>query len=363
MRWTRTLPMVLLGLLASSGAFAMFRAADLVIVPVAASIAGLNGSNWTSDIEIMNVDSVTIDVEIVFLECCGNDNSAWFGNIGNHLGGRTTVGFGHVDANLKEIPPGRTVYIKDIIGTDFALPGTKGALMIFGYQANTLTNNSPGVPSNIVVTSRNYTSGTALSGASYTYGQVIPGLPWYDYLDPGKKSLGLDHLVFHGLREDASYRTAIGLVNISDRTTTLDVQLTLTGQDGTQIGQETLTMAPLSHDQEDQAIINLFGKTLADGIQGATLDVTVPVWISGAQSPAPALIAYVSKTDNVSNDSDYIEQAFTKPLPWDCVFNGNCNATATGLSMALSWPPALGGTQAPSVPNPSHLRPPAPRAR
>jgi len=39
-----------------------------------------------------------------------------------------------------------------------------------------------------------------LSGASYTYGQVIPGLPWYDYLDPGKKSLGLDHLVFHGLR-------------------------------------------------------------------------------------------------------------------------------------------------------------------
>jgi len=50
----RTLPMVLLGLLASSGAFAMFRAADLVIVPVAASIAGLNGSNWTSDIEIMN---------------------------------------------------------------------------------------------------------------------------------------------------------------------------------------------------------------------------------------------------------------------------------------------------------------------
>jgi len=49
-------------------------------------------------------------------------------------------------------------------------------------------------------------------------------------------------------------------VNISDRTTTLDVQLTLTGQDGTQIGQETLTMAPLSHDQEDQAIINLFGR-------------------------------------------------------------------------------------------------------
>jgi hypothetical protein len=341
----------------------MFRAADLVIVPVAASIAGLNGSTWTSDIEIMNVDTVNIDVEIVLLQCCDVDNTAWFADIKNHLGGRSSDGFGHIDANLMNIPPGRAVYITNVIGTDFALSSTKGALLIFAYQANTLSNPPGGVPKNIIVTSRNYTSGTALSGSTYTFGQVIPGLPWYYYLDPGKKSLGLDHLEFHGLREDASFRTSIGFVNISDRLTTLYPQLTLTGQDGTQIGQISLTLPPLSQDQEDDAIVNLFGETLTDAIQGATLDVAVPTWVSGAQSPAPALMAYVTKTDNVSNDSDYIEQAFLKPLPWDCVYNGNCTATPTGLSMMLSRPQAQAPTQAPSVPTSPHLRAPAPLAR
>ena len=363
MRWTRTLPMVLLGLLASSGAFAMFRAADLVIVPVAASIAGLNNTNWSSDVQIMNVDSVNIDVEIVYLECCGNDNSAWFADIKNHLGGRASDGFGHIDAKLENIAPGQAVYIKDIIGTDFVLPSTKGALLVFAYQANTLSSPPGGVPKNIVVTSRNYTYSTDTSGNVVTYGQVVPGLPWYCYLDPGKKSLGLDHVVFSGLEEDASFRTSIGLVNVSDRTTSLDVQLTLSGPDGTQIDQELLTLPPLSHDQEDQAIINLFQQTLADAISGATLDITVPDWITGAASPAPALIAYVSKTDNISNDSDYLEQAFTKPLPWDCIFNGNCTATASGLSTVLSQPAAQGSAPEPKVPSTPHLRPPAPLAR
>ncbi|HVN74870.1 MAG TPA: hypothetical protein VMT19_01035 [Thermoanaerobaculaceae bacterium] len=363
MRWSRALPIMAVGVLASSGAFAMFRAADLVIVPVAASIAGLNGSNWRSDIEITNVDTVNIDVEIVLLECCGSDNTTWFANIANHLGGRSTDGFGHVDTNLADIPPGRTVYINDVIGTDFALSNTKGALLIFAYQANTLSSPPGGVPKNIVVNTRSYTFGTDSTGKVYTYGQQIPGLPWYYYLDPGKKSMGLDHVVFSGLREDASYRTAIGLVNISDRTTSLDVLLTLTGRDGTQIAQETVVMPPLSHDQEDQAIINLFGKSLTDAIQGASLTISVPLYISGAAQPAPALISYISRIDNVSNDPIYVEQAFTKPLPWDCVFNGNCSSMATGMSLAPLQPGAQATPQAPVPPQAPHLRPPSPRAR
>ncbi len=363
MRWCRTLSVAAVALLASSGAFAMFRAADLVIVPVAASIAGLNNSNWRSDIEIMNVDTVNIDVEIVLLECCGGDNSAWFADIKNHLGGRASDGFGHVDTSLADIPPGHAVYLNDVIGTSFGLSGTKGALLIFAYQANTLMSPPGGVPKNIVVSARNYTFGTDSTGKTFTYGQHIPGIPWYFYLDPTKKSKGFDHLVFSGLREDASYRTAIGLVNISDRTTSLDVQLTLTGKDGTQIGVQSLTMSPLAHDQEDQAIINLFGKTLADAIQGATLDVQVPAYISGSASPAPALIAYLSRIDNVSNDPVYIEQSYKVPLPWDCVFNGNCTASAAALAVS---PVRLGASTSapePAAPATPHLRPPTPLGR
>ncbi len=366
MRLCRTLPVVAVALLASSGAFAMFRAADLVIVPVAAATTGLSGSHWKSDLEIMNVDSVNIDVEIVLLECCGTDNSVWFANMANHLGGRASDGFGHVNTALADIPPGRAVYINDVVGSSagFGLAGVKGALLIFAYQANTLSSPPGGVPRNIVVNSRSYDSGTNTSGTAFTFGQEVPGIPWYYYLDPSKKSTGLDHLVFTGLREDASYRTAIGMINLSDRTTSLSVQLTLTGQDGTQIGVQSVTMPPLAHDQEDQAIITLFGKTLADAIQGATLDVQVPVYISGADSPAPALMAYVSRIDNVSNDAIMVEQAYTRPLPWDCVFNGNCTGLASGMSLLPS--PAgvrARAEDAAAAPLPPHVRPPAPRNR
>ena len=365
MRWSRTLAIVAVGVLAASGASAMFRAADLVVVPVAASTTGLSGSNWKSDVEIMNVDTVNIDVEIVLLECCGNNNAVWFADIKNHLGGRSSDGFGHVNASLADIPPGRAVTITDVIGTGFGLSGVKGALLVFAYQANTLSSPPGGVPKNIIVNSRSYDSGTNTSGSAYTFGQAVPGIPWYYYLDPTKKSIGLDHLVFTGLREDAAYRTAIGLVNISDRTTSIDVQLTLTGQDGVQIGQQMLAMAPLAHDQEDQAIVNLFGKTVADAIQGATLDLQVPVYISGADSPAPALMAYVSRIDNVSNDPILIEQAYNRPLPWDCVFNGNC----IGMTSAMDLMPSPAAVRAKAAeaaaapPTPPHLRPPAPRTR
>ena len=91
MKLSRALPIAAAALLVSSGAFAMFRAASLVVVPTAASTAGLNNSNWRTDVEILNVDTVAVDVEIVMLECCDYDNTAWFADIKNHLragGGR-----------------------------------------------------------------------------------------------------------------------------------------------------------------------------------------------------------------------------------------------------------------------------------
>jgi hypothetical protein len=350
MKLSRTLLLVVLGLLIGSSAFAMFRAADLVVVPVGASTPGLNNSNWQTDVDIMNVDTTNIDVEIVLLQCCGTDNSGWFYNIANHLGGRKEDGFGHIDTKLENIPPGNAVHINDIIKSDFGLSSTKGALLVFAYEAGTLMKTTPpgGNPKLIVVNSRNYTLGADTSGNPLTYGQAVPGLPWWDYVDINQKSRGLDHVVFTGLEEDARYRTAIGLVNISDPLTSLAVLLTLNASDGTQLGQQAIQLYPLAHDQYDQAIISLFGKTLADAITGATLTVSMDYYVSGAAKPVPALMAYCSRIDNATNDPVYIEQTFTKLLPWDCVFNGNCASVASGLGLSRSPVPAA----------PTHLRPP-----
>jgi hypothetical protein len=350
MSWSRAVLVFGLGMLLCSGAFAMFRVANMVVVPTAASTPGLYGSNWHTDLEIMNVDSVAIDVQVVLLKCCGVDNVTWFQDITNSLGGRSDEGFGKVEPKLADIQPGQTVYLSDVVQFGWG-DSVKGSLLVFAYEAGSLMKTTPpgGNPKLILVNSRTYSLGTDASNNPLTFGTQVPGMPWYNYIDPAQKTRGLDHAQFTGLTENAAYRTAVGLVNVSDRLTTLSVQLTLNGSDGTQINEQFVQLSPLAMDQYDQAIISLFGKTAEDNITGATLRVAIDAYVTGALNPAPALMAYVTRMDNATNDPVYIEQAFTTELPWDCVFNGNCAASATGLT--------LGATRSTQ----SHLRPPVPR--
>jgi hypothetical protein len=350
MRWGRTLVVFTLGMLLCSGAIAAFRVASMVVVPTAASTPGFYGSNWHTDVEIMNVDSVDVDVQIVLLKCCGLGNLLWFEDIKNALGGRENEGFGKVDTRLAGIKPGQTVYLQDVVQYGWG-DSVKGTLLVFAYEAGTLTTTTPpgGNPKLILVNSRTYSLGTDASNNPSTFGTQVPGVPWYDYIDPAQRTKGLDHATFTGLTETAQYRTAVGIINISDRLTTLTVGLTLNAADGTLIDSEAVQLLPLAMDQYDNAIISLFGKTLDDNITGATLKVEVVAYATGALNPAPALMAYVTRMDNTTNDPVFIEQAYTKELPWDCVYNGNCATTVTALGLG-----EVRGAQ-------PHLRPPVPR--
>jgi len=279
----------------------------------------------------------------VLLQCCGIDNVTWFQNVKNHLGGRTEDGFGHVDTKLKDIQPGQAVYLGDVVKANWG-DNIKGALLVFAYQAGTLNaaGSLGGVPKLIVAQARTYSLGATADGTPMTYGAEVPGLPWHDYVDPYQKDNGLDKAVFMGLTENASYRTAIGLINVSDRLTSINVTLTLsyTAADGTaQTAEANVQMAPLSVEQYDQAIITLFGKTAADAITGATLSLTVPLLLTTAQIPAPGLMAYVTRMDNVTNDPVYLEQSFTAGFPWECVFNGNCPPKFTAQGLGLQAAP------------------------
>ena len=331
MRYVRP-TLFLLALLASTTTFAMFRAADLVVVPVGAALPGLNSSVWRTDLEIQNVDTVPIDVMVVFLPSDAGSNAMWFRAIGNHLGGRESDGFGELDAKLKDIPAGRAVVIDDIVdehwGTDL-----KGALLVFSYEAGTYKTTTPigGVPKLAVVRSRTYSIGTTADQETTTYGQSIPGLPWYYYIDPSQEAKGLNKVVFSGIREDASYRTAVGLLNISDYTTSIYVVLSLVAEDGTVLKEAVTFLYPLEHIQYDRAVASLFGLASDTVVTNATMTARVSVWSSESEDPAPGLIVYCSRIDNVTNDPVYLEQSFVKELPWDCVFNGNC-AAASALS-------------------------------
>jgi hypothetical protein len=351
MRWGRTVVVLGLGMLVCSGAFAAFRVGNLVVVPTAASTPGLYGSNWHTDLEIMNVDSVDVDVQIVLLKCCGVSNVTWFEDIKNSLGGRESEGFGKVDTKLAGIKPGQTVYLNDVVNFGWG-ENVKGTLLVFAYEAGTLTTTTPqgGNPKLVLVNSRTYSLGTNADNARTTFGTQVPGVPWYDYIDPAQTTKGYDSAMFTGLTETTEYRTAIGIINISDRLTYLTVSLKLNAADGTEIGTQLIQLYPLAMDQYDNAITSLFGKTRDDAITGATLKVSVSAYTTSALIPAPALMAYVTRMDNTTNDPVFIEQAYSKELPWDCVYNGKCTATATSLALG-AVPTAR-----------SYLRPPVPGA-
>jgi hypothetical protein len=336
MRLLRLAVVVLIALvvLPGSSAFGMFRASNLVVVPVATSLTGLNSSNWHTDLEIQNVDTVPIDVLIIFLPSTTVTNSMWYADLTNHLSGRAEDGFGKTDTSLENIPAGQAVYLNDVVRTNWA-DNIKGALLVFAYQAGTYKTTTPpgGVPALIVVRSRTYDLGQATGSTPPTYGQAVPGLPWYYAIDPMLDAKGLNQAVFSGVREDAQVRTALGFLNISDVSTAIWVQATLTAADGTVLKTILKFMYPLEHEQYDQAAYSLFGLDSTTTVTNATISVRVSAWQSSAAAPKTGLIVYGSRVDNVTNDPVYLEQAFVKELPWDCVFNGNCSA-----AQALSAP-------------------------
>ena len=313
---------------------AMFRASDLVIVPAAAAMPGLNSSNWRTDLEIYNADTSTVDVEIVLLSTGGQDNMQWFNNIQNHLGGRESDGFGKLNAKLKDISPGTTVVIEDIVKTWGE--NMKGALLVFAYEAGTLTTTTPkgGNPKKVLVTSRTYSLGADAAGKPLTYGQQIPGLPWWDTVNPGAaaKAKGLDVFALLGIRGDDRFRTSVGLVNVSDRLTSVSVLLRLVAADGTELAKSSTTLGPLAHEQLDSVVTGFFA--LKDTIVvGAVVEASIESYVSSAENPAPALMVYASRVDNVTNDPSYVEQAFkSAELPWACVYEGNCPVPAAAAA-------------------------------
>jgi hypothetical protein len=349
---------LLMTLLFTASGWALFRSADMVVIPVAAAIDGLNDSVWRSDLEILNVDTVAVDIAIIFLPSEGFNNASWYLSMENHLGGREDEGWGYVNPQLSDLEPGRSVVLEDVVRTYWG-EGRKGAMILFAYEAGTFqTTEIPGgVPRLIKASSRTYTvevvppdddngnggegdgNGNGGDEVVLTYGQHIPGLPWYAYLSPAPNEVakGLNRVVFTGIREDDRYRTALGLLNFSDMMTTVYVEIIVRAADGSELIRTPFDypLEPLAHMQLDRFTKKWFDLPEDEDIVGATVEVRAAGYSSMANEPTPGLIAYVSRIDNQTNDPIHMEQSYMVELDWDCVFNGNCSAGTSAL--AAPW--------------------------
>ncbi len=334
-------------------AAAQFLAADLIYLPAATHTNGEGTSRWRSDLFITNVEEeVEIDVALVYLPTGLVNNSGRFIDRSTWLGGREDDGFGFVDPMLADIPPGGTVVLEDPIGNYFDADGqiaNSGAIVIFAYEANTLEDDGTRVLKNVIVNSRVYTPFTFYLPDSDnegefleetgTFGQNLPGVPWYNLADPSAVGENGDFSfqLLTGGGEDEDFRYNVGVLNASDPLSTITIVLQPFQGNGEPFLDENeneisriVIMPPLAQNQYNSVMSTLFG--IDEAPNDVTIDVSVVAWASGSAEPIIGLTAYGNLIDNHTNDPTAILPAFAFP------YNVGCQ-----------WPPSGDETKGKSV--------------
>jgi hypothetical protein len=323
----------------SSPVLAGFFAADLIYIPVVAHSEGLNGSLWRSDLYITNVDEVPIDVMMVYLPSVLQSNAGFFQDRSFWLGGREADGFGFIDEQLADIPPNGTVILEDIVGEYWVEQiGTAGlgGMIVFAYEADTLEDDGSRVFRNAVVMTRSYTDTTLYEPdpdnegefleVAATFGQGVPGVPWYNMADPAAVSEDGDFsfFVLVGGTETADFRYNVGILNGSDVQTLISVAIQPFQPNGDPFLDEleneintVVTLPALAHIQFTQILSSVFGFSEVEGI---LLKVSFVGWQSTSTDPIPAMIGYGSVGDNRSNDAWTVLPSFGFPYDVECVW-------------------------------------------
>jgi len=318
---------------------AQFLAADLIYVPAAAHTSGEGTSEWRSIFFITNVEGDTeIDVAMVYLPTGLTSNAFRFTDRSTWLGGRDSDGFGNIDPLLADIPPGGTIVLRDPIGNYFANEdgsANSGAFVIFVYEANTLEDDGTRVLKNAIVNTRVFTptllyrpdpvnDGEFLP-VTGTFGQTLPGVPWYNLADPSAVSDAgnFSFQILTGAGQDEDMRYNLGILNASDPLTTITVSIQPFRGNGEPFFDingnemiEIVNMPPVSHVQYNSVLASLFD--LAAAPDDVTIDVSFVRWGSNNNQPVVGMTVYGTFIDNHTNDPTAILPAFGYSYDVEC---------------------------------------------
>ena len=349
----RTAMFVITTTVAATG-WSSFQVADLVYVPIVSAEAGANDSAWRSDVMIYNADLA----QFGGLPTGLSSNSLRFRDRQTWLGGREDDGFGIIEENLADIPPGATVVLDDVVTAYWPEDGDlygNGSLVVFAYEADTLEDDGTRVFRNAIVSSRTYNLTSIFEPdpdnegefveIDATYGQTIPGVPWYNlaYAEEFTDDRDLSSLVLLGGVEDGDFRYNLGLMNASDEQTQVTILLQPFQADGSPFLDESenevialVTLPPLAHQQYFRVLVSVFGLDPAEqDLSNITIRVSWVGWQTTGVSPVPAIAAYGSIVDDVSNDPTTVLPSFGEPYPLDCVWV--TEPEATGGAKASGW--------------------------
>jgi hypothetical protein len=228
------------------------------MIPASANTAGLNGTDWHTDLSLHNPQAFDLPVVVQFLPSNSDNQSA--------------------DALAVTLYPYETFNLWDVLGPSyFAVEGT-GALLVF---ADWSLSCDPAQDCEFLATSRTYTLDP--DGGSGEYGQTIAGASTWQGID--WETLGYAAGI---LNDGNRFRTNFGISSWSEDWTTVAVDV----QDsaGNILQRIAVEVPPFGHIQ----------RRLGPAVEGGTL----VFWISeGGEDPL--VFGYASVVDELTGDSSF----------------------------------------------------------
>ena len=290
---------------ASVASASAFRAADIVYLPAVGRVQGAAGAFFKTDVTITNTSTSRVVVQVAYVEGSGDNSTAI----------NTLI-------TLPTFAAGERRELIDIAKSALNRETANGYLIFFSCREGgdcTNCDSNAGDCLNITVQGRIYND-----TPSGTFGQSFPGLPWYSYAALTSSDRGTDRLSINGVRNNADYRTNIGLVNASQFSSTV-LRLRLFDNTATQVGEIDVTLGPLGRMQ--------FPVTqIAPGFTGdgyVTVEQVSATPTPGHTDAVPGFFAYGSLLDNRTSDPTTLEAQFNVPLPVDCIFGSSAQQHRT----------------------------------
>jgi len=225
-----------------------------LMIPAAASVHGLAGTSWRTDIELHNTGSAAAEIDVdALLRDRANTNPA-------------SLSF--------SVEPGTGIRLEDVLGQEFGISGA-AALRI---RVNTFQD--------IMVTSRTYND-----AGTETYGQFIPALP-ADAAGGAARDGRLLQLS-QSDSDETGFRTNIGLSNATEIST--EVRISLYDGAGNHLGDVSQHLEAFEYVQIDR----IFRRVTENAVNNGYAIVT-------SSTPGAGIFAYASVVDNRSGDSIYL---------------------------------------------------------
>lgn len=245
---------------------------DSLIVPVVAHTAGLNDSQFESDVRVTNTSAQTMKYQVNFTPTASD---------GTQSGSSTTI----------QIDSGATMALDDILASFYgaASSNASGVLEIRPTTSTAaasafspVTTTNLGAQLTTVASSRTYNV-----TSNGTFGQFIPAIPFSQFI--GQSTANQPSVLsLQQIAQSSAFRTNFGLVEGSGQPA--NVLLTVFDNDGNKVGQIPQSLLPFEHLQINQ-ILAANNISLTDG----RIEVAVT-------SPTGKVTAYASTVDNATND-------------------------------------------------------------